>query len=183
MTPKTLLTVEEFLALDLPEDRRYELDEGEIIESTYPSPSHNRTVARIFSLIRVWNIGTKAGEVFLPDTPYIVASGSLRGPDVSWIRQSRVDLIDPDKPIPGAPDLAVEVVSPSERRGALLRKVGQYLAAGSVEVWLVYTITHSVTVFSAVGERVLDSDDLIESPVLLPGFSARVSEFFADPEE
>ena len=183
MAPKTLLTVEEFLALDLPEDRRYELDEGEIIELTFPSPSHNETAGRIYSLLRSWNTVAKAGVVFLPDAPYILAEGSLRGPDISFVRQSRLQAIDFDKPIPGAPDLAVEVVSPSDRRGALLRKVGQYLAAGSVEVWLVYTITHTVTVFTAVGERVLESDDLIESPVLLPGFSARVSEFFADPEE
>jgi Uma2 family endonuclease len=79
----------------------------------------------------------------------------------------------------GAPDLAVEIFSPSDGIRQTTRKVKQYLAAGSHTVWVVYPNTEEVKVFEACGvERTLHSGDLLEAPDLLPGFSVKVAELF-----
>lgn len=181
MASKTLLTIEEFLELDLPEDRRYELDEGEIVELTLPSPARNRTAFRIAQLLDAWNRRAQCGRVYSADTPYAIGEGILRGPDASFVQNARLGGLDESKPISGAPDLAVEVVSPSDRRSQLLKKVNQYLNAGAQEVWLVYPKTQTVWAILERDDRTLGPNDTIESPVL-PGFSAKVSAFFNDPE-
>ena len=78
-------------------------------------------------------------------------------------------------PIPFAPDIAVEVLSPSEAAVKVNRKIHQYLDAGSREVWLFDAENGDVFVHSASGIRLLQGKHLLESP-LLPGFSVPVAE-------
>lgn len=85
---------------------------------------------------------------------------TLRGPDIAWLSQERLRTVDPDKIFEGAPNLAVEVASPSDPISALLKKTFQYLEAGAEEVWLILP----------VGE-VLQSS-------LLPGFALSVGDVF-----
>jgi Uma2 family endonuclease len=181
MASKTLLTIEEFLSLDLPEDRKYELDEGEIVELTLPSHSHNQIAYRITDLLKTWNRKTKAGRVYPADSPYALGEGTLRAPDVTFVRNERLENFNEERPFAGAPDLAVEVVSPSDRRSQLMKKVNQYLTAGAQEVWLVYPNTQTVMAITERDERTFRVTDTMESPGL-PGFSACVSEFFEDPQ-
>jgi len=78
----------------------------------------------------------------------------------------------------GAPDLAVEIFSPSDNVRQLMRKVKQYFAAGTHTVWIVYPDRREVQVLDAAGaDRLITGDDPIESE-LLPGFSVPISEFF-----
>jgi Uma2 family endonuclease len=135
MASKTLLTIEEFLSLDLPEDRKYELDEGEIVELTFPNPEHNLTVRSIVMLLAKWREqNPQVGIVCVSNMPYQLDAATLRGPDVSCMRGDRVRQIELRKPVAGSRDLAVEVVSPSDRRAAVHKKVTQYLEAGATEV-------------------------------------------------
>ena len=77
------------------------------------------------------------------------------------------------------PDLAIEIISPSETGAEIAHKVRQYLHGGAV-VWVLYPKDRTVHVFEPTkNARVLDESDLLEAPGLLPGFSVRVSEFFA----
>jgi Uma2 family endonuclease len=183
MASKTLLTVEEFFERDdLPEDRRYELDEGEIVELTLPSHSHNRIADRIGDALKAWNRTRKAGRIYPSDSPYRLSEDTLRGPDVSFIRKERLENFNEDKPFPGAPDLVVEVVSPSDRRSQLMKKVMQYLSAGAQDVWLVYPKLQTVWAIRERDERTFRSGDTVETPVL-PGFAERVEDFFEDRGE
>jgi Uma2 family endonuclease len=80
----------------------------------------------------------------------------------------------------GAPDLAIEVASPGDTPPDLLRRVSQYLKAGSRVVWVVYPTAREVHVFEASGAvRVLRSGESLEAPELLPGFSLPLDELFA----
>ena len=74
--------------------------------------------------------------------------------------------------------LAIEIISPSETAADIAHKVGQYLRAGAV-VWVVYPKDRAVHVFESKSARILEAEDLLEAPTLLPGFSVRVSELFA----
>ena len=79
----------------------------------------------------------------------------------------------------GGPELAVEVVSPSDSADDLQEKIQQYLASGSQVVWVVYPKTRTVNVFrQAAASATLGEDDLLEEPHLFPGWSVPVSELF-----
>ncbi len=78
----------------------------------------------------------------------------------------------------GAPDLAVEIVSPSDSATALARKVRQYLEAGTHTVWVVHRKTREVHVYEQGSTRFLTEEQTLDAPELLPGFSTKVNELF-----
>ena len=107
----------------------------------------------------------------------------VRGPDVAFILAGTGD--EWEKPLSGgfslprAPDIAVEVVSPSNTATDMTRKVSEYLAAGSQRVWAVYPTTRTVSVHRADGTTVAYTDeDVITDEELLPGFSLPLTEIF-----
>jgi Uma2 family endonuclease len=96
-------------------------------------------------------------------TPYTV-----RGPDVSFVRTSRVQ--DPDEYFNGAPDLAVEIVSPGDDASDLREKIKQYLDAGTSVVWVVYPRSRQIEIHTPDKTgRSLGVEDTLEAPALLPG--------------
>jgi Uma2 family endonuclease len=103
----------------------------------------------------------------------------LRAPDVAFLRADRCTQEGPDDYLKGAPDLAVEVVSPSDTARYITRKVAQYLRHGGHTVWVVYPEAEEVHVFEASGShRVLRAGQLLEAPELLPGFSVPLERLF-----
>jgi Uma2 family endonuclease len=106
-----------------------------------------------------------------------VSDDTVRRPDLSiFLGAERLCQIDRDKiPVPFAPDIAVEVLSPSERAMDLRRKVRDYLRGGSQEVWLLDHANGEILVHTGAGIRVLQGTDILESP-LLPGFTAAVAD-------
>ena len=77
----------------------------------------------------------------------------------------------------GSPDLAIEIVSPSDTAKHLKRKVNSYLQGGAKSVWIVFPEDRSVMIHTAGSVRELKADQLVEDS-LLPGFSTPVSAFF-----
>src|SRR6266542_1310934 len=141
MAAKTLITLEACDAL--PDDRfKHEINRGELVTMTLPMPKHNRAIRRILRLFERYLERNPVGEVFLPDTPYILSHPgepvTLRGPDLTFISRQRLAAVDENRKIQGAAELTIEVVSPSDRPRELLEKVAQYLVAGGKVVWLVY---------------------------------------------
>jgi Uma2 family endonuclease len=120
------------------------------------------------------------GEVLTSDNLFVLGPITKRIPDLSFITMKRLRQIKPDTDIEGAPDLAIEVLSPSDTATAMRRKVKQYFAAGSRAVWLVFPESREIEVReSASGPaRVLSESDALEAPELLPGFSAKVGASF-----
>ena len=98
---------------------------------------------------------------------------TVRGPDVSFVRTSRLQ--DPDEYFDGAPDLAVEIVSPGDDASDLREKIKQYLDAGTAVVWVVYPRSRQVEIHTPDKTiRRLGVEDILDASELLPGFQLSV---------
>jgi Uma2 family endonuclease len=171
MTPKTLMSIEEFTAL--PDDGMlHELNEGELISMPPPKPRHGDCQATLaFALINFAR-PRDLGKVYT-ETGYRLTPNTVRAPDVSFIRKSRLQ--DADQYFLGGPDLAVEIISPGDDAADLRQKIQQYLEAGTSLVWVIYPRTKQIEVHTP-GKitRILGLDDSIEAPELLPGLKISV---------
>ncbi len=176
-----VMSVEEFERLPPPEHCRYELVDGEVVELTFPTPIHNLTVGRVYKLLEQFVDEHRLGMVFPSDTGFVLSRepATLRGPDVTFITAERATGLDLRANIPGAPDLAIEVISPTDTILEMRRKVDQYLAAGCSTVWVLDPEKREVEVYEpGARPRVLVAEDQLECPELLPGFAVRVDELF-----
>ena len=105
---------------------------------------------------------------------------TVRAPDAAFIRADRIGGKLPQGFFPGAPDLAVEVLSPDDRASEVIAKVENWLAAGCRSVWVVDPKTQTVSVYRPDRKAiVLKSTDTLTDADLLPGFAAAVAEIFA----
>jgi Uma2 family endonuclease len=180
--PAKLVTAEEFL--HWPDDGQVqELVEGVVVTMPPPKKLHGLIVNMIAWLLTNWARATKLADVFGGDTGYVLRRDpdTVRGADVSVVLRKADQLTDLSGYGEGAPDLAVEVLSPSNRPGEVLRKVGEYLDAGGRMVWVVDPERRAVTVFRSINlVRVLHEADTLDGEDVLPGFSCRVAEIFQD---
>ncbi len=178
MATRTLMTLDQFLAL--PDDGwRHEFNRGVLIKM--PPAKHGRgkiisnVVDSLSPLLRQTNLGRVYGqEGFALDGPDLIGI-----PDVAFVRMDRVLNTADNEWLQGAPDLAVEVVSPSNDPEDLAEKIEQYLEFGSQEVWIVDPRTRQVHIH-ATGDarRVLRAGDTLVSP-LFPGWQLPIDGLFA----
>ena len=180
ITTKALVTAEEFLVMDLGEGA-HELVRGEIVEVTPPNKPHAKVCGRIS--IRLGNFGEQTGFGYVLGETAVVTErmpDSVRGADVCFYSHARLPESDDDPSNLVAPDLVVEVYSPGNRPGEMQGKVGEYLNAGALMVWVAYPRTRSVVIHRPGDEPtvVLAGADVIEDLPELPGFRCPVAEFF-----
>jgi Uma2 family endonuclease len=171
MSTKTLMTVEQFAQMQTADTEDYELVDGELIPLSSATYLHNRIrdlfVYLLWSYFKANPIGQAVGE-----NDCQIDAGTVRRPDLSIFLGERVQQIEVRRiPVPFAPDIAVEILSPSESAVKVRRKVRDYLSAGTSEVWLIDDANGEVQVHTGTGIRILQGTDALESP-LLPGFSA-----------
>jgi Uma2 family endonuclease len=119
------------------------------------------------------------GQVYAAKTGFQLDVDTVRAPSTSLVGRTRVE---PSSGfITGAPDLAVELYEDGRSLIQLMRKVKQYFAAGTHTVWIVYPDRKEVQILDAKGADVLLQDnDLLDAPELLPGFSVAISQFFEE---
>ncbi|MCE7947590.1 MAG: Uma2 family endonuclease [Chloroflexi bacterium CFX4] len=146
------------------------------LERLADSDQRYELVAALLPFIRTHGLGQLMAEAgFLlesePDT--------VRAPDVAFISRERIAPISGGY-YPFAPDLAVEVISPSNSVGAVQAKIAQYFAKGARQVWLIYPAMRTLHVYSSPKSvRILDATDTLEGGDMLPNFSLPVAELFA----
>ena len=174
MSTKALMTVEQFTQMDTADTEKFELVEGELVLLSRGTYRHNKIrdliVSLLWSYFTAHPIGNRVAE-----TDCQIGPETVRCPDVSIFLGNRLQTIDEESvPVPFAPDIAVEVLSPSEKAIDVRRKVLDYLRAGSQEVWLVDHANGEILVHTSGGIRVLEGHDVLESR-LLPGFSVCVA--------
>jgi len=138
---------------------------------TRPRPRHNLVRDKVGHLLGNFVDERKLGTIFV-EIEYELSPGTVRIPDVSLVPAERMREIDLDRRIPGAPALAIEVVSPTDSAEDLNRRVDQYLAAGSKAVWVIYPKAREVHIFRAGCVAVLrGADAVVEDQEILPGLS------------
>ncbi len=132
-TTTRLITVEEYGNLPDENGVRQELVEGELVEMPFPKLLHNLLVETIGDILKSFVRERRLGYVLRDNTGFVLRRNpdTVRGPDVSFVGQERMLTADVDGYLPGAPDLAVEIVSPSDRADAVRAKAREYIAAGS----------------------------------------------------
>ena len=158
---------------------RCELIRGKLVMMVPPGGEHGgiamRLAFRLSQHVDARRLGRIVGEAgFLlsrdPDT--------VRAPDAAFVRADRLPL--PRGYIPGAPDLAVEVLSPDDRPGYVREKVAEWLEGGAGAVWVVDPRKRTVVVHEAGREPVtLREADTVPGGTVLQGFSLVVREIFA----
>ena len=123
--------------VQLEDDDRRELVDGELLEIDVPTKKHEWIVARLIWFLTSWAEPRRAGIVL--GSGYKVRIDDHRGvmPDVQFTRSGREGLLDDEGMTRGAPDLAVEVVSPSSGRFDRVQKLAWYAAIGVGEYWIV----------------------------------------------
>ncbi|HEU0299551.1 MAG TPA: Uma2 family endonuclease [Longimicrobium sp.] len=175
------MTADELLAM--PDDGiRRELVEGELREMTPAGWQHGRIAGNIAGELRAYIRAHRLGVMATAEASYRLSTDpdTVRIPDVSFVRQERVDEIgDPVGYWPGVPDLAFEVISPNDRYSDVRAKVDEYLAAGTPMVVLVDPRNREVVVFRASGARLeLTEDDVLEGGDVVPGWRLPVRDIF-----
>jgi Uma2 family endonuclease len=177
---KILLSAEEFDNYPFEEDKRYELDEGELIEMTRPAYLHNRVLMKLLLALGKYFEGNLNGEVLLSENLYALSPSTRRSPDAAVILGDRRKQLAGAKVISVIPDIAVEVLSPSETPAQIHRKLGQYFKAGVKEVWLVQPEDRTVEIWTGpkLPEQSLTGTDSITS-ALLPGFTLTLTDLFS----
>ncbi len=163
-------------------DRLYELVEGTLVEKVmgYPESSLTMHLSRLLgNFIDAHKLGNLAG----PDGTMRLMPGLVRGPDISFVSRDRFpNRQAPLTPIAGfGPDLAVEVLSPSNTEGEMQRKLKEYFLSGARLVWFVDPRKLTVEVFTAPDQSVLLTEDhLLGGGDVLPGLSLPVREVFVN---
>jgi Uma2 family endonuclease len=181
-----LVTAEELLQMQ-DEDCRTELIDGEILRMAPAGGEHGEVTHNAGLLLGVHVRAGRLGRMVGAETGFLLRRHPdlVRAPDVAFIARQRIPPGGlPKGYIPFPPDLAVEVVSPNDTDQYVLRKVQDWLAAGTRLLWLVYPGRARVVVH-APGQsiRTLGPDDLLDGDDVLRGFSCRVAELLPEPVE
>jgi Uma2 family endonuclease len=170
--------------LRMPDDgNRYELVAGELRKMPPASWEHGMTGGDLHALLARHVCDHKLGKVSLAETGFLIARDpdTVRAPDIAFIHKDHLPATSPKEAFwPGAPDLAVEVVSPTDTVNEIDEKVKEWLDAGATAIWVVDPNWPSVTVYrSSTDIKTLTKNDELSGEPVVPGFRCRVGDIFA----
>ena len=174
-----ITTAEQLLAANLP---RCELIGGEIVMMSPAGFDHGRFASRIVAALENHVTPRGLGVVTTAEAGFQIAHDpdTVRAPDVAFVRADRIPSGGVQGFFQGAPDLAVEVISPTDRASDVAAKVQTWLQAGSSMVWVVEPETRTVTAHRGRKEiSVLTASDTLLGGEVLPEFSLSVGLIFA----
>lgn len=180
-----LMTAEQLWEMPEIPGTQLELVRGGLIEVPTPGAIHNMIVGLMYRLISAFASDHRFGVVFGDNMGYVLHRGpdTVRIPDVSFVAWEHV----PESGIPEGswlipPDLAVEVVSPSDHADDVYDKAREYVESGVRIVWVLWPKRRAVSVHTRDEKTAeLGPDAALDGGDVLPGFSVRVSELFAIP--
>lgn len=176
-----LVTAEELL--NMPDDGfRYELIKGELIKMSPAGHKHGRIAATFTSLLDQHVRANQLGAVYAAETGFLLSSepDTVLAPDVAFIRRERLEEVgEVEGYWPGAPDLAVEVVSPGDTYTEVEEKALDWLAGGSSVVLVLNPRKRTVTVYKSVTEiTILDENSVLDLSHVVANFQIPVKALF-----
>jgi Uma2 family endonuclease len=175
-----LMTATDLLTLRL-EHKSTELVRGKLVVREPPSTYHGRVQSTLNLIVASYVRAKALGAVFGQDTGFKIASDpdTVRAPDLAFVDRARTAQIPPRGYAAMAPDLVAEILSPDDRPGEVLAKVGEWLEAGVRLVWVIDPERRVATAYHADGDvATVASDSTVSGEPVLPGFSFRLAELF-----
>lgn len=168
------MTLEEFLESGL---EGYEYIKGELVPMPPTSVEHGDISMNLISPLNSYVRENQLGRVYVPDTGFRIGERVLM-PDIAFVSTDRLP-DDRSKAFPIPPDLAVEVISPSDTLHRVEEKVFAYLEAGTQLVWVIKPSSKTVSVYrSEVDITVLTRNDMLSGEKVVKGFSCQVAKLF-----
>jgi Uma2 family endonuclease len=175
-----LITAEELL--QMPEfEKHAELVNGEIVRMAPAGEEHGEIAISIGGFLHQYVRQHKLGKVYAAETGFVLSRDpdTVRAPDVAFVSAERLKRKARAAYFEGSPDLAVEVVSPSEREGEVKAKVQNYLCAGAKLMWIIRPPAQTITIHRPQSQpRVLTLDDTLDGEDGVPGFAVPVRDIF-----
>jgi Uma2 family endonuclease len=168
--------------LKTPDDKRYELIEGELLMTPSPVPRHQRISRDLAFALLNFIKEINLGEVFYAPCDVHLDDENVLQPDILFIAKERLDIIG-DKNVQGAPDLVIEIISESSAYRDMVQKKKIYARFGVAEYWIVIPEEDSIEIFILKDTNYqryknYTSDDVLESPSL-KGLSIPLKEIFS----
>jgi Uma2 family endonuclease len=177
MPVRTLMTAEQFDALPEEEGRKWELLDGELIEVSSATPRHNRILGRLFKLLDSFAEARNLGAALIETDLAVRANTRLR-PDFGFFSAETWRTIDLERvPVIQTPDIAVEIISPSETVTTIHRKIDAYLKWGVQEVWLIDPEVRTLFVHSRASVQRLSEGAFLTSS-FVPGWQLQIADLF-----
>jgi len=177
-TAERLYTIEELP--DIPDC--YELVDGELIMMMSPAgPLHGYLVVKLSTVLNAYIEEKNLGMVFGEQTGFILTRrpDTVRAPDIAFVSEARLPPLG-DGYFQGPPDLAVEILSPSNRPSAMQRKIDQYFTAGTRLVWVIDFRKRTIVVHAPRRTPItLHESDALDGEDVIPGFHYEIAQLFS----
>jgi Uma2 family endonuclease len=180
-TSTALMTADELL--ELPRGQhRYELINGELKTMSPASHAHGRIAMRVGASLAQFVWENDLGEAYAAETGFLLRTkpDTVLAPDFAFISKQRASVGRDQKGFwSGPPDVAIEVLSPSESGPQARKKVAEWLGSGAKQVWSINPKNETVTIYRLSGETTTFTDEeTVEADDVLPGFRIAVKEIF-----
>jgi len=179
-TPKKIWTDAELMALT---DRNcYELVNGELVDIGNSGALHGYTCSILVMALMNYILPRKLGIILDSSTAFTMKNGNKRSPDISFVSKEKLQGLTelPDGFLDGAPDLAIEVLSPNNTIAEIDQKIVEYFENGSRLVWVINLKLRYVLVYRSSQEpdRLLKQSDSLDGEDVIAGFTMPLSELF-----
>jgi Uma2 family endonuclease len=178
MSETKLVSAEELLAMG---KGRRELVRGQVLEFPYAEPRHSRIGVNVGTLLWQFVKREGLGTVYGADTGFLLerAPDTVRAPDAAFVAEGRLEGVDERKYLPLAPDLAVEVVSPSDSPREVEERAAMWISFGTRLVWVVEPELEKAFVYRpGVPRKELSRDEELDGGEVLPGLVIPLAECF-----
>ena len=176
-----LLTIEEYEQLADEPGYRTELSRGLLVREPQPGALHGEVTGRLYVALLEYVTRNQLGKV-TNQTGFALRGipRTVRGPDVAFIRAARLPAETPVSYWPFAPDLAVEVASPSNSLADLQQKTIEYFEAGTELAWIVEPRTRTVTAYRSLKDiTLLRESNVLDGGHVVPGFTLPIASLFS----
>jgi Uma2 family endonuclease len=181
-TPKKVWTEARLQAL--PEDGHiHELVDGKLVMSPKNDFFHGRICTRLSSVLLAFVEAKGLGEIVDSSTGFWMKNRNCRAPDISFISRERLKALgfksSTRRFFPGAPELAVEILSPNSRRAEINKRLKDFFGSGTRLAWIIDPDFKRAEICrSPTDRKLIESDGFLEGEDLLPGFRHPVADLF-----
>jgi len=181
IAPKKNWTDEEFMAL--PQDgHRYEIVNGELVDMGSSGALHGYLCSTLMIFLGEYVRSQKLGVLLDSSTAFKMKNGNRRSPDIAFFSKERLQGMTqlPTGFLEGAPDLAVEILSPGNTVAEMEGKIEEYFANSSRLVWVISPTQHYILIYHSAQEpeRLLKMNDTLDGETVIPGFKLPVADLF-----